>query len=318
MSRAGGFVAHLPRHISDRLAVGACLLDLFPICPLRAAKTPPAPRRSDDPSSCCPTGPSRSGSASARVNRPTSCACWPSVRGRPSCARPRQGCVPESHPQFVGVTGLGGHASTLAYMTHAQPRACARARHATGRRNFVLEPGHGAALRLHPRGRRSRGPRRRVSVGAHLRGARRRPRVPRRLLARLPTGHPRNSDSRPERLTLGPPAAGAVRPEALMAAIQDVVVDRHDAIVLAESGNSFIWASHGLRFDQLRALSPEHPRRIDGPCRQVRRGGGRERRKGRRHRRRRGDADEQRDQHGRQARRAGGVGRAQRRALQHV
>jgi acetolactate synthase-1/2/3 large subunit len=71
------------------------------------------------------------------------------------------------------------------------------------------------------------------------------------LLARLPDRAPAEFRfPRPERLAPGPPAAGAVRPEALMAAIQDVIVDRHDAIVLAESGNSFIWASHCLRFDQ--------------------------------------------------------------------
>ena len=71
---------------------------------------------------------------------------------------------------------------------------------------------------------------------------------------------------RPERLTLGP-CVGAVRPEALMVTIQDVVVDRHDAIVLAESGNSFIWAASRPPLRLQPALSPEHPRRIDGPCR---------------------------------------------------
>jgi len=35
-----------------------------------------------------------------------------------------------------------------------------------------------------------------------------------------------------------------------MAAIQEIVVDRHDAIVLAESGNSFTWTNHCLRFNE--------------------------------------------------------------------
>jgi len=35
-----------------------------------------------------------------------------------------------------------------------------------------------------------------------------------------------------------------------MAAIQEIVIDRHDAIVLAESGNSFTWANHYLRFNE--------------------------------------------------------------------
>ena len=39
-----------------------------------------------------------------------------------------------------------------------------------------------------------------------------------------------------------------VRPDALMAAVQRHVVDGSDAVVLAESGNAFTWATHYLRF----------------------------------------------------------------------
>jgi acetolactate synthase-1/2/3 large subunit len=39
-----------------------------------------------------------------------------------------------------------------------------------------------------------------------------------------------------------------VRPEVLMDAIQHQVVNASDAIVLAESGNAFVWATHRLRF----------------------------------------------------------------------
>ena len=35
-----------------------------------------------------------------------------------------------------------------------------------------------------------------------------------------------------------------------MAAIQEVVIDRHGAVVLAESGNAFTWANHALRFNE--------------------------------------------------------------------
>jgi acetolactate synthase-1/2/3 large subunit len=50
------------------------------------------------------------------------------------------------------------------------------------------------------------------------------------------------------RSDIGPPDAGDVRPEALMAAIQRVAVDNYDCLVMAESGNSFTWATHHLRF----------------------------------------------------------------------
>ena len=41
---------------------------------------------------------------------------------------------------------------------------------------------------------------------------------------------------------------GLVRPEALMDTLQYWVVDRSTATVLAESGNSFLWTTHRLRF----------------------------------------------------------------------
>jgi acetolactate synthase-1/2/3 large subunit len=167
------------------------------------------------------------------------------------CSPRAKGVFPESHPQFVGVTGLGGHASTLAYMTHAQPRRVlvlgTRLGEGTSFWNPAMVPPCGFIhVDVDPEVPGVAYPSAptfavRADVRAYLDA----------LLARLPDRAPAEFRfPRPERLTLGPPAAGAVRPEALMAAIQDVVVDRHDAIVLAESGNSFIWASHGLRFDQ--------------------------------------------------------------------
>lgn len=44
--------------------------------------------------------------------------------------------------------------------------------------------------------------------------------------------------------------AGPVRPRALFQEVQRVFVDGSDAIVMAESGNSFAWANHLLRFDR--------------------------------------------------------------------
>jgi acetolactate synthase-1/2/3 large subunit len=43
-------------------------------------------------------------------------------------------------------------------------------------------------------------------------------------------------------------ADGPVRPEALMLAIQRVVIEQLDGLVLAECGNAFTWATHFLRF----------------------------------------------------------------------
>ena len=43
-------------------------------------------------------------------------------------------------------------------------------------------------------------------------------------------------------------ADGDVRPSYLMQVLQERVVDRTDAIVMSEAGNSFTWVNHALRF----------------------------------------------------------------------
>jgi acetolactate synthase-1/2/3 large subunit len=42
-------------------------------------------------------------------------------------------------------------------------------------------------------------------------------------------------------------ARGFVRPQALMQAVQRRVIEAHDALIMAECGNSFVWASNLLR-----------------------------------------------------------------------
>jgi acetolactate synthase-1/2/3 large subunit len=70
------------------------------------------------------------------------------------------------------------------------------------------------------------------------------------LLAQLPERAPvAVLFPRPECAQLSAALSAAVRPEALIAAIQEVVIDRHNALVLAESGNSFTWTNHLLRFN---------------------------------------------------------------------
>ena len=166
------------------------------------------------------------------------------------CSPRAKGVFPESHPQFVGVTGLGGHDATTTYMTEGRPRRLlvlgTRLGEATSFWNPVLVPSEGfihvdvdpevpgvaypAAPTLAVR----------ADIGEFLAA----------LLPLLPERTPSDVRfPRPTRFEIGPPMDGGVRPEALMAAIQEVVIDRHNALVLAESGNSFTWANHCLRFD---------------------------------------------------------------------
>jgi acetolactate synthase-1/2/3 large subunit len=167
------------------------------------------------------------------------------------CSPRAKGIFPEDHPQFVGVTGLGGHASVLAYMAEARPRRVlvlgTRLGEGTSFWSPALVP---AAGFIHvdadpdvPGVAYPTAPTLavRADIGVFLDA----------LLERLPQRAPAESRfPRPERLPIGPEAPGVVRPVALMDAIQSVVIDRSRAIVLAESGNSFIWANHCLRFNE--------------------------------------------------------------------
>jgi len=55
---------------------------------------------------------------------------------------------------------------------------------------------------------------------------------------------------RPQQSLINPRSAGPVRPEILMDAIQRVIIEESQAVVMAEAGNSFAWAIHLLRFDR--------------------------------------------------------------------
>jgi acetolactate synthase-1/2/3 large subunit len=167
------------------------------------------------------------------------------------CTPRAKGIFPETHPQFIGVTGMGGHDAVGAWLGEHRPERIlvlgSRLGEASSlwdarfipRAGFVhvdLDPDvfgvafpDAATLAVH------------ADAGALLRA----------LLARLPasrgerpawraaqTALMRDADARTDR----------VRPEALMDAVQRCIVDTGDAIVLAESGNAFIWATHCLRF----------------------------------------------------------------------
>lgn len=173
--------------------------------------------------------------------------------GAPVMCSPRaKGIFPEDHAQFVGVTGMGGHGvAAAAYMReHAPQRTLVlgtRLGEPTSFWNPVLIPSGGFVhVDVDPMVPGVAFPDAetfavQAEIGDFLT----------ELLAiwpdqaaqvlHLPRPHPANPE---------PQASGLVRPIALMAAVQRVVVDGSDAIVLAESGNAFTWATHCLRFAQ--------------------------------------------------------------------
>jgi thiamine pyrophosphate-dependent acetolactate synthase large subunit-like protein len=169
-------------------------------------------------------------------------------------ASPRgKGIFPENHPQYIGVTGLGGHTAVLTYMEQPPLRTLVlgtRLGEPTSFWSPMLVPPRGfvhvdidtqvpgvayPAVET-------------VAIQAEVKA------FLQALLQQLPAHPPaawsQPSLPNPEVEIVAFEATGAVRPEALMTAIQQTIVDQTDAVVLAESGNSFTWATHWLRFAQ--------------------------------------------------------------------
>ena len=172
--------------------------------------------------------------------------------GAPVMCSPRaKGVFPEDHPLFIGVTGMGGHGAFAAeYMRGEAPRRVlvlgTRLGEPTSFWNPALIPTDGFVhVDVDPLVPGVAYPQAetyavQAEVGDFLNA----------LLSAWPAGatpaapdlprpHPRHPD---------PDSPGLVRPGALMGAIQRAVVDGSNAVVLAESGNSFTWATHYLRF----------------------------------------------------------------------
>jgi acetolactate synthase I/II/III large subunit len=171
---------------------------------------------------------------------------------RVMCSPRGKGVMPEGHPLFLGVTGLGGHAAVEAYLREARPRRAlvlgSRLGEMVSFWSPELVPEDGL---IH------------VDLDADVFGCAY-PGVPTlgvqgeigafldELLLLLP-----ERPSRPLPLALVRPREeeletrehGAVRPSFLMQMIQHVVVEGSDAVVLTEAGNSFALGSHHLRFE---------------------------------------------------------------------
>lgn len=167
------------------------------------------------------------------------------------CSPRGKGIFPEDHPQFVGVTGFGGHESVMMYMQEHRPlRVLVLGTRLGERTSFwscAMVPERGFLhVDIDPEVPGVAYPSAetfaiqsdvRVFVKALLKYF---PQRPGRLTAlSLP---------RPECEAINPCTDSPVRPEVLMDAIQQVIVSGSEALVMAEPGNSFAWATHRLRF----------------------------------------------------------------------
>ena len=179
--------------------------------------------------------------------------------GAPVMCSPRaKGLLPEDHPSFVGVTGMGGHGdATGAFMRTQAPRRVlvlgTRLGEPTSFWNAAFVPPAGFIhVDVDPRVPGVAFPQADTfAIQADARD------FLEALLAAWPnTGEqgPPSVQPRPHPVHPAPGddghASSRIRPAVLMGAIQRAIVDRGDAVVLAESGNAFTWATHYLRFSQ--------------------------------------------------------------------
>ncbi len=175
------------------------------------------------------------------------------LRAPVMCSPRAKGIFPEDDELFVGVTGLGGHTSVLRLMTESPPRRMLilgsrlgeptsfwdpRFVPAEGFIHVDIDPGVVGAA--YPKAAST-------PIVADIASLLREvlERLPSRPASVRPTALPR-----PEIEAVEPRSVGLVRPQVLMEALQRRVVDETQAIVLAESGNSFLWTTHCLRFRQ--------------------------------------------------------------------
>ncbi|MBE8965614.1 thiamine pyrophosphate-binding protein [Nostocales cyanobacterium LEGE 12452] len=167
------------------------------------------------------------------------------------CSPRGKGIFPEDHPQFVGVTGFAGHKSVLTYMQEYYPLHTlvlgTRLGEFTSFWDPTIIPQQGF---LH------------IDIDRDVPGAA----YPEaktyaiqsdiKVFMKELLKHFSVSNSNPTAVTLPRPeldlikpcTGSLVRPKVLMDAIQQVIVERSDAVVMAESGNSFAWGIHHLRF----------------------------------------------------------------------
>ncbi|BAZ29559.1 thiamine pyrophosphate binding domain-containing protein [Cylindrospermum sp. NIES-4074] len=174
-----------------------------------------------------------------------------------------KGIFPENHPQFVGVTGFAGHQSVLEYMQSIPPERIlvlgTRLGEFTSFWSPTTVPPNGFIhVDIDPLIPGAAYPTANTfaicaDIKAFLRA----------LLEQLPqklSWSPVRTLHCTHQITLQDPLdsycqecqpdKGLVRPKVLMDKIQEVIVEGSDAIVLAEAGNSFAWATHYLKFPQ--------------------------------------------------------------------
>ncbi|MBD1903923.1 ScyA-related TPP-binding enzyme [Funiculus sociatus GB2-A5] len=160
-----------------------------------------------------------------------------------------KGIFPENHPQYIGVTGFGGHTSVLKYMQEQRPGRVlvlgTRLGEFTSFWSPALVPSRGFVhVDIDPQVPGTAYPSvETFSIQSDVQV------FVKALLKYFPE-RPGQCPvlPHPHRAITNPCAEGLVRPDVLMDTIQRVFVEGSDAFVMTEAGNSFAWGTHTLRF----------------------------------------------------------------------
>lgn len=247
-ARPGGFVAHLaiPTAV-QRLAASApavAVMERVSAAPSRQAIDESVRALSDGPFAIWVGFGARGAATEVRALAHRTGAAV-------ICSPRAKGIFPEDDPLFAGVTGMGGHPSLIESLARLAPRRVLVLGSRLGEATSLWDPRMvppmgfvhvdvdpdvpGVAYPEAPT----------LAITAEIRP------YLRALLDALPDRPALSPSFRlgPQIPPVPPIEAGRrVRPEVLMDAIQRQVVDESDAILLAESGNSFAWTTHHLRF----------------------------------------------------------------------
>ncbi|AFZ33839.1 Acetolactate synthase [Stanieria cyanosphaera PCC 7437] len=172
------------------------------------------------------------------------------------CSPRAKGIFPESHPQYLGVTGFSGHETVLNYMESQRPDYIlvlgTRLGEPTSFWSPAMLPNQGFIhVDIDPEVPGTAYPTANTfAIHSEIKV------FVKNLLRYFPSTSckgnsriaPTTRQSSYGQIPFAP--TSLVRPEILMDAIQKVIVEGSDAIVMAEAGNSFAWATHHLKFDQ--------------------------------------------------------------------
>lgn len=168
------------------------------------------------------------------------------------CTPRGKGIFPETNPQFVGVTGVGGHDSVYTYLQTVKPMVSlvlgSRLSEISSFWDMNLVPQKGLIhVDINPTVPGSVLPQAKtVAIQADIKA------FLKILLKHFPkknntvANFPKLQIDYPDPLMNTSP----ISPVSLLNAIQKIIVKGSKAIVMADAGNSYTWATHLLRFDE--------------------------------------------------------------------